>query len=134
MVFSWFRIRLQRAKGVRFVEPSTVLINEDAYLDDLNPEGITTCRYVLITLGVTIRTHYLDTTTKDRHFVAGKVVIDDDVFIGLNVFIVKPVTVGRGAIVFAGTVVTKDIPPFSILGGVPAKVIGTKSTIAPDSL
>ena len=49
--------------------------------------------------------------------------IGDDVWIGSNCIILKGVTVGNGAIVAAGSVVTKDVPPWSIVGGNPAKVI-----------
>ena len=49
--------------------------------------------------------------------------IGNDVFIGANVMILSGVTVGDGAIIAAGAVVTKDVPPFAVVGGVPAKVI-----------
>lgn len=49
----------------------------------------------------------------------GQVIIEDDVWIGANVTILKKVRVGRGSIVGAGSVVTKDIPPYSIYTGVP---------------
>ena len=52
-----------------------------------------------------------------------KVVISDDVWIGANVIILPGVTVGKGAILAAGAVVTKDVPNYSVVGGVPAKVI-----------
>lgn len=51
------------------------------------------------------------------------VIIEEDVWCGANVTILKGVTIGRGCIIAAGAVVTKSIPPYSIAGGVPAKVI-----------
>ena len=56
------------------------------------------------------------------------VVIEEDVWCGANVTILKGVTVGRGSIIAAGAVVTKDIPPYCIAGGVPAKPIKTRWT------
>ncbi len=52
------------------------------------------------------------------------IVIGEDVWIGCNVTILNGVTVGRGAIVAAGAVVNKSVEPYSIVGGVPARVIG----------
>lgn len=56
------------------------------------------------------------------------VVIEDDVWCGANVVILKGVTIGRGSIIAAGSVVTKSCPPYSIIGGVPAKVIKFRFT------
>ena len=53
------------------------------------------------------------------------VAIGDDVWLGARVIVLKGVTIGDGAIVGAGSVVTRDIPPWSIAGGQPAKVIRT---------
>lgn len=50
-------------------------------------------------------------------------IIESDVWIGSNVTILDGVHVGRGATIAAGAVVNKDVPPYSIVGGVPAKVI-----------
>lgn len=52
-----------------------------------------------------------------------EVIIEEDVWIGSRVTILMGVTIGRGATIAAGSVVTKDVPPYSIVGGVPAKVI-----------
>lgn len=51
------------------------------------------------------------------------VYIETDVWVGTGAIILKGVTVGRGAIVAAGAVVTKDVPPYSIVAGCPARVL-----------
>jgi len=53
----------------------------------------------------------------------GKVKIKNDVWIGASAIIMDNITIGDGAIIAAGAVVTKDVPPYAIVGGVPAKVI-----------
>lgn len=60
-----------------------------------------------------------------------EVVIGNDVWIGTRVIILPGVTIGNGSIIAAGAVVTKDVPPYSVVGGNPAKVI--KSRIDVDS-
>lgn len=49
--------------------------------------------------------------------------IEDDVWVGTGAIILKGVTIGRGSVVAAGAVVIRDVPPYAIVGGVPAKVI-----------
>ena len=51
------------------------------------------------------------------------VVIEEDVWIGSNVSLLSGVTIGRGCTVAAGAVVTKSTPPYSVVGGIPARVI-----------
>lgn len=53
----------------------------------------------------------------------GKIIIGNDVWIGSNAVITKRVTIGDHSIIRAGAVVTKDVDAFSIVGGVPAKLI-----------
>lgn len=99
-----------------------------------------------------IKSHFvsgpnLTIITGDHHYVVGKylddikdsdkipendqdVVIEEDVWCGANVVILKGVTIGRGSIVAAGSVVTKSCPPYSVIGGVPAKIIKRKFTEA----
>lgn len=54
------------------------------------------------------------------------VVIEDDVWIGTRVIILPGVRIGMGAIISAGAVVTGDVPPYSIVGGVPARIIKSR--------
>ena len=53
----------------------------------------------------------------------GPIIVNDDVWIGENALILSGVTIGQGAVVAAGAVVTKDVEPYAIVGGVPAKLI-----------
>lgn len=53
----------------------------------------------------------------------GDIIIDDDVWFSCNCTILSGVHIGQGAVIAAGSVVTKDVPPYAIVGGVPAKVI-----------
>lgn len=59
-------------------------------------------------------------------------VVEDDAWVGYGVIIMAGCRIGRGAIVAAGAVVTKDIPPYEIFGGVPARKIGERFPIAED--
>jgi acetyltransferase-like isoleucine patch superfamily enzyme len=60
--------------------------------------------------------------------VYGKVTLGEDCWLGTNVVVLPGVTIGRGAVVGAGAVVTKDIPAYSIALGVPAKVVGHRGS------
>jgi len=53
----------------------------------------------------------------------GNVIIEDDVMVGANTTILPGVTIGKGAVVSACSLVNKDIPPYTFVGGVPARVI-----------
>lgn len=56
------------------------------------------------------------------------VIIEDGVWVGCNVTILKGVHIGKGSVIAAGSIVTKDVPPYSIVGGNPAKVIKFRFT------
>lgn len=55
--------------------------------------------------------------------VKGPIIIEDEVWIGTDAIIFSGVRIGKGAIISAGAIVTKDVPPYSIVGGTPAKLI-----------
>lgn len=98
-------------------------IYRNVYFDSVAPHLVTIEKNVTITQDTTILTHYLDPTKKGRHYRMGKVHIEEDAFIGCNVTICNSVTIGKGAIVGAGSVVTKDIPPYQCWAGNPARYI-----------
>lgn len=64
-----------------------------------------------------------DIPTKEQDYMDAPIVIGDDVWIGTGAIILSGVTIGKGAIIAAGAVVNKDVPEYTIAGGVPAKVI-----------
>ena len=91
---------------------------------------VTIGSHVNLAQGITVTAlnHNFDDATKriDEQGVSTKpVVIDDDVWIGANAVILPGVTIGQHAVVAAGAVVTRDVPPNTIVGGVPAEVIRT---------
>ncbi|MFL9481545.1 acyltransferase [Chitinophagaceae bacterium LWZ2-11] len=79
------------------------------------------CRFIDHDHGIS-----LDNIMRVQSCPGEKIVIKDDVWIGVNVVILKGVTINKGAIVAAGAVVTKSIPAFEIWGGVPAKKISER--------
>jgi acetyltransferase-like isoleucine patch superfamily enzyme len=60
---------------------------------------------------------------KEQGVTQAPVIIEDDCWIASNSIILAGVTIGKGSVIAAGSVVTKDIPPYSVAAGVPAKVI-----------
>lgn len=58
----------------------------------------------------------------------GGIVVEDDVWLGTHTVILDGVTVGRGSVVAAGAVVSHDVEPYNVVGGVPARCIGVRGT------
>lgn len=73
--------------------------------------------------------HLADVTNEEKSAEQDlPVIIEDGVWCGANVTILKGVTIGHGSIVAAGAVVTESCPPYSIIGGIPAKLIKMRFT------
>lgn len=68
-----------------------------------------------------------DINAEDFKAIIAPVEIGDYVFIGPRAIILPGVKIGRGAVIAAGAVVTKDIPEYAVVGGIPAKVIGERN-------
>lgn len=124
------RWKLVRHSGVKFLPPNNekdkriYFIGTNVTWDSAHPELIEICNNAHITNGCVLLTHYF--TLDNRGWVNwhhGRIKIEEHVFLGTNVIITKPVTIGHHSVVGAGSVVTKDIPPCEIWGGVPAKFI-----------
>lgn len=77
---------------------------------------------VLISWDVNILENYYHTTA-DESITSAPITIEDKVWIGCNVIILAGVTIGKGSVVAAGAVVTKDVPPGKLAAGNPAKII-----------
>lgn len=118
-----------------FFDPKRVEIGEDtiigdhAFLDGRAKLKIGS--HVAIASHVLIYNSEHDINSDDFHAREQKVVIEDYVFIGPRSIILPGVTVGKGAVVAAGAVVTRDVPEFTVVGGIPANIIGERKNKSP---
>ena len=121
LLSGYMRSRVHKLRGVNFDDVSTVFIGEDVMIDGICPENVTIKNGCQIGAGTKIVTHFYDnkelSENKDYHFrfYQGKVLIEENVFIGFNCVIAKPVTIGKNSVLGANTVITKDVPPESII-------------------
>ena len=91
---------------------------------------------VVISAGVRLITHsaahiVFNAEDKTNKYLCryGKITIHDNVYVGANAIINFGVEIGRNSIIAAGAIVTKDVPPGSVVGGIPAKVIGSYESV-----
>ncbi|UCF06861.1 MAG: acyltransferase [bacterium] len=119
---------LHKIRGVRINSCRKVRITANVLIDTLYPELVEIEDDVGISRGAVIVAHFVTTDfLRDQlgGTVFNRVVIKRGAYIGVNAIILPGVTVGEGAIVGAGSVVTKDVPPYTIVAGNPARVTKT---------
>jgi acetyltransferase-like isoleucine patch superfamily enzyme len=107
------RPTLQRWRGVKIGKK--VWLSPLIYIDENHPESITIGDNTAIGLRTTIFAHFYSgpRRTIDQ---AKPVIIGENVFIGPHCVILPGVTIGKGAVIQAGTVVSRDVPPFTLWG------------------
>lgn len=115
-------------------KPKNISIGHHIYINHHVEIGSHDCgveigNYVQIAPYVCILNSFHDYSRTDipmydqKKLKAMKVIIDDDVWIGYRAIILPGTRIGKGSVIAAGAVVTKDVPPFSVVAGIPAKVI-----------
>ena len=114
----------------RFFQPKNIVIGEDTIIGDhVFLDGRTSLKigdHVAIASQVLIYNSEHNVHSDDMRPVEEPIEIGDYVFIGPRAIVLPGVKIGKGAVVAAGAVVTKDVEPFGIVGGVPAKKIGER--------
>ncbi|MCJ7571071.1 MAG: acyltransferase [Candidatus Thermoplasmatota archaeon] len=118
---------MQRLRGVKIGK--NVFIGSNVFLDDARPDLITIEDDVTILVGTTILAHVYppDHFRKIINHHEQAVVLKNNCYIAANTLIFPGVTIGEYSIVGAGSIVTKNIPSFSLAYGVPARVIRSYS-------
>jgi acetyltransferase-like isoleucine patch superfamily enzyme len=112
---------LHRMRGVRIGE--NVWISQQVYIDELHPDAVTIDDNCTIGLRTSIFTHFY-WGPRRPDYAQGDVVIEKNVFIGPHCVILPNVRIGEGAVVKAGTVVTRNVPPHTFWGAPSAEALG----------
>lgn len=101
------------------------IINHHCFLDGRG--GLTIGENVNISNHVLLITGSHDINSKDFKTFFNKIIIEDYVWICTGAIVLPGVTLSKGSVVGAGAVVTRDVPPFTIVGGIPARIIGRRN-------
>lgn len=153
-ILRWFKRQINQRKNLGSKGYNTILefpcfldSPQDIYLDEnvkvrsnvyfINAPGskVTIKKYTAVASGTKFITNGHQSTVGIPHFLlgashindkAGNITIGEDVWIGANCTIMPGVTVGRGAIIASGALVTKDVPPYALVVGSPAKIVKKK--------
>lgn len=119
-------------RNVEFISPKNITIGDNSVINSgvvLDGRGgeLLIGKNVDIGRDTNIWTMQHDVLSTDHALEGKSVIIDDNVWIASRATILPGVHIGKGAVVASCAVVSKDVPPYAIVGGVPAKVIGTRN-------
>lgn len=134
-----YRIFFHKKQGIIWVQPRVTIVESNKLSVGRNC-GINTGSYINAKGGITFGNNVLIgsnvTISSGKHPIEGKepavferptvpmpIIIEDDVWIGANAVIMPGVTIKKGTVVGAGAIVTKDTEEYSVVAGVPAKII-----------
>jgi len=124
----WLPAWLHKLRGVKIENYRSVYIAPNVLIDTSFPEHIVIADNVYITRGAKVICHTSFTPPAQAYvgveYRIGEVVLEEGAYLGVNAIVLPGVRVGRCAIVGAGAVVTRDVAPYAIVGGNPARVIG----------
>ncbi len=142
MLFSWCRVLLLKGMGCKIgddceIEPGfdvgfrpKIVVGKKCQINkNVQARSAVIGDYVMIAPGCVLldRAHNAGKTDTPMVLQGGSEkspqIIESDVWLGQNVIVMPGIKIGKGSIVGAGSVVTKDVAPYSIVGGVPAKLI-----------
>jgi len=135
------KLFMKKIKSVRIKDGATfwfpegisigrhVSINEWVFIDGYGGVDIGNCVRIAHGVSIVSENHGFASLDKPIYLQkknADKIVIESDVWIGMGAKILMGVTIGKGAVIGAGTLVNKNVEPYSIVGGIPARKIGSR--------
>lgn len=138
--YKFFGLKIGKGSTIHmwanFYQPKNITIGEDTIIGDHafldGRDRIKIGSHTDIASSIMIYNSEHDLSSPDFGAILAPVEIGDYVFIGPRVIIMPGVTIGKGAVVAGGAVVTKDVDAFTIVGGVPAKLIGERKNKNPN--
>lgn len=116
--------------GVKFYETKNIIIGQDSIIGEGcildGRDELVIGNHVALASDVMIYNSQHDTNDENFTAINKPVILEDYVFVGPRAIILPGVKIGKGAIIAAGAVVTKDVSQFSIVAGIPAEIIGER--------
>ncbi|MBD2302667.1 MULTISPECIES: DapH/DapD/GlmU-related protein [Nostocales] len=131
-IYLGYGVAIERNVDIGCLDNTSIYIDEETFIGPhvciAGPGDITIGKHCMIAAhsGIYANNHNFTNPLepiKDQGITRKGIVIEDDCWLGHGVTVLDGVTIGQGSVIGAGAVVTKDIPPFSVAVGVPAKVV-----------